>query len=150
MKDLYFRLGIDRGASAEEVQAALEIKPELSDYAPILLRSEQRALYDSTHSTLKMIGELRYRLGLDSDRSWFLEHCPDYAFRKNAAKPSQDPGKGANADASPGAHPAPQPPKSVASTPPAQSKLPAKWPTTWLVSAVLLIIGVIVIAVLLR
>jgi len=146
VKDLYSRLGIDRGASAGEVQAALEIKPELSDYAAILLHSEKRAIYDSTHSTLKMIGELRFRLGLDTGRSWFLEQCPDYAFRKTAAKASQSPGKDAIADTSARLNPARQQPESVASTPPAQSKLLAKW----LLPAVLLIIGVIVIALLLR
>jgi len=145
MKNLYSKLGIDRGASAGEVQAALELKPELSKYATILLRSEQRAMYDSTHSTLKMIGELRFRLGLDSGRSWFLEHCPDYAFRKRVAKSAHNPGKGAVADTLAKANPAPQQPKSISSTPPAQSK----WLAKWLVAAVLLIIGVILIAVLL-
>ncbi len=145
MKDLYSKLGIDRGASAKEVQAALEIKPELSDYAMILLDTEKRALYDSTHSTLKMIGELRFRLGLDSGRSWFLEHCPDFAFRKNTAKSSQNPAKDGTTDTSDNANPADQQPKSVAPTPPAQSK----WPTKWLIPAALLIIGVIVIALLL-
>jgi hypothetical protein len=150
VKDLYSRLGIDRKAGAEEVQAALELKPGLRDDATVLLDMQKRALYDSTHSTLKLIGELRFRLGLDTGPSWFLEHCPDYAFRKTAAKSSQSPEERAGTDASPGAHPPTQQPTSAASTPPAHAKLPAKWPAKWLIPAVLLIIGVILIAALLR
>jgi hypothetical protein len=154
VKDLYSKLGIDRGASAGEVQAALELKPGLKDDATVLLNTQKRALYDSTHSTLKLIGELRFRLGLDTGPSWFLEHCPDYAFRKNAAKSSRDAEERAGTDASPGAHPPTQQPKRTASTPPAHARLPAKWParwpSKWLVPAVLLIIGVILIAALLR
>jgi hypothetical protein len=146
VKDLYLKLGIDRGASAAEVQAALEIKPELSDYAMILMDTEKRALYDSTHSTLKMIGALRLRLGLDSGPSWFLKNYLDFAPAQKLANAAQNPVKNGIADTSASAHPAPQQPQSVASTPPAQSKLPAKW----VVSAVLLIIGVLVIVVLLR
>ncbi len=142
MKDLYSKLGIDRSASSEEVQAALELRPELSDYATILLRSEQRAIYDSTHSTLKMIGELRFRLGLDSGRSWFLQHCADFAFRKNAAKSAQNTGKSAVTDTPASADPLPQQSQSVAPAPSFRPK--------WLVPVVLLIIGVIVVAVLLR
>jgi len=149
MKDLYSRLGIDRKASAEEVQAALELKPGLKDDATILLNTQKRALYDSTHSTLKLIGELRFRLDLDSGRSWFLEHCPDYSFRRSAAKSSQSPGQDAVADTTARLNPAPRQAKSAASTPPAHARLPAKWPTKWLVPAVLLIIGVILIAALL-
>jgi len=146
VKDLYSKLGIDRGASAGEVQAALKGKPELSDYATILLRSERRAIYDSAHSTLKMIGELRFRLGLDTSRSWFLDHCADFAFRKAAAKPSQNPGKDANAEASAGARPALPQSNSAASTPPAQVRSLAKW----LIPVAFLIVAVILIAVLLR
>jgi hypothetical protein len=149
VKDLYSRLGIDREASAEEVQAALELKPRLRDDATVLLDTQTRALYDSTHSTLKLIGELRFRLDLDSGRSWFLEHCPDYAFRRTAAKSSQSPGERAGTYASADVHPPTQQPKSAASTPPAHARLPAKWPSKWLIPAVLLIVGVILIAALL-
>jgi hypothetical protein len=143
-------LGIDRKASAEEVQAALELKPGLRDDATILLNAQKRALYDSAHSTLKLIGELRFRLDLDSGRSWFLEHCPDYAFRKNAARSSQSPGQDGITDTTASANPAHQQSKSATSTPPANAKLPAKLPSKWLIPAVLLIIGVILIAALLR
>jgi hypothetical protein len=158
VKDLYARLGVDRGASAAEVRAALEIKPELSNDAAILLHTEKRMIYDSTHSTLKMIGELRFHLGLDTSRSWFLEHCPDYAFRKTAAKSRQDTGTGAAADTSASANPPPQQRMSVSPASPAQSKpmakrlakQQAKQSANWLLPAVLLIIVVILIAVLLR
>jgi len=132
VKDLYSKLGIDRGASAAEVQAALEAKPELSDYAAILLDTEKRALYDSTYSTLKMIGELRFRLGLDSGRSWFQEKYPDYGPGQNSAKSSQNPANQTKADTPPAAQPALPPSDSVVSTPPAHSRGLAKWPPTWL------------------
>ena len=148
MKDLYARLGIERGASAAEVQAALEIKPELSDYATILLNTEKRALYDTTHSTLKMIGALRLRLGLDSGPSWFLKNYLDFAPTQKLARASQNPANQTKADTPPAAQPALPASDSVVSTPPAQSKLPAKLAAKWLVPAVLLIIGVIVIAML--
>ena len=145
MKDLYSKLGIERGASAEEVQAALEAKPELSDYATILLDTKKRALYDSTHSTLKMIGELRLRLGLDSGPSWFLKNYLDFAPAQKLARASPDPANQAKADTPPAAQPALPASDSVVSTPPAHSRGLAKW----LIPAALLLVGVIVIAVLL-
>jgi len=82
MKDLYYRLEIDPQASEEEIRAALASKPELSDSSSILLNPARRAEYDETHHTLKTIGLLRHRLGLDTGHSWFLDNCPDFAPRK--------------------------------------------------------------------
>lgn len=79
MKDLYLKLGIEPAASDEEVAAALERNPALGEYSTILLNPGKRALYDSTHTTVRAIGVLRYRLGLDAGPSWFLENHPDFA-----------------------------------------------------------------------
>jgi hypothetical protein len=79
MKDLYSSLGIDPGASDEEVVAALESRPDLAAHAAILRADDRRAAYDRTYAALKAIGALRHRLGLDSECSWFLENSPDFA-----------------------------------------------------------------------
>lgn len=79
MKDLYSSLGIAPGASEEEVVAAFEGRADLAAYASILRAADKRAAYDRTHAALKAIGALRHRLGLDSERSWFLENFPDFA-----------------------------------------------------------------------
>lgn len=93
MKDLYSSLGIDPGASEEEVVAALESKPDLATYAAILQANDRRAAYDRTHAALKAIGALRHRLGLDSERSWFLENFPDFAPALRAGlRPNPMPG----------------------------------------------------------
>jgi hypothetical protein len=103
MKDLYRRLGIDPKASSREVAAALASKPEMGECAPILQDEKRRAGYDQAHATLNAIGILRHRLGLDSDDSWFLENCPDFAPRLLKAEhssaahkpPTRDPMAGA-------------------------------------------------------
>lgn len=79
MKDLYRKLDIDPKASAEELAAALQNRPDLSEYTAVLLDEKKRAGYDRTHATLKTIGVLRHKLALDSGDSWFLEHYPDFA-----------------------------------------------------------------------
>ncbi len=79
MKDLYRKLGIDPKASTGEITAALAVKPEMREYAPILQDEKRRAGYDQAHATLNTIGILRHRLGLDSGDSWFLANCPDFA-----------------------------------------------------------------------
>lgn len=78
MRDLYFGLQIAPEATAEEVQAALEGHPERGDSAAILLDPARREVYDGTRATLKMIGRLRSRLGLDTGHSWFREYCPEF------------------------------------------------------------------------
>lgn len=145
MKNLYSRLGIDRSASAAEVQAALELKPELGDCASILLHSERRAAYDSVHSTLKMIGALRLRLELDSSPSWFLKNCLDFAPTQKLVKPVKSPGNQTEADTSPGARPALQASSSDVST----SRARTRRRTKWLIPSVIVIIGLVVIAALL-
>ena len=141
MKDLYAKLGIDRSASPGEVQAALEARPGMSDFSAILLASEKRAVYDSTHATLKMIGAMRHRLGLDSGHSWFLEHCPDFAPKQVAAKPPPNPAKDTRADTSPRANPESQPPTSVAPRPAARPR--------WLIPVLVLVAAAILVALLL-
>lgn len=88
MKDWYYRLGIDQGASSTEVAAALDLKPELSACAEILLDDEKREGYDEAHATLTAIGVMRHSLGLDSGDSWFLENCADFAPARRSARPS--------------------------------------------------------------
>lgn len=88
MKDWYHRLGIDQGASSTEVAAALDLKPELSACAEILLDDEKREGYDEVHTTLTAIGVMRHSLGLDSGDSWFLENCADFAPARRSARPS--------------------------------------------------------------
>lgn len=87
MKDWYHRLGVDPGASSTEVAAALDLKPELSVCAEILLDDEKREEYDQVYTTLTAIGVMRHSLGLDSG-SWFLENCADFAPARRSARPS--------------------------------------------------------------
>lgn len=81
MRDLYAKLGISQEASLEEVAEALKSKPGMAACAPILLNSKKRAVYDRTYTTLKNIGYLRHRLGLDKGDSQFLRDYPDFAPR---------------------------------------------------------------------
>jgi len=84
MRDLYFKLGIARSASADEVAAALDAEPKMSAYAPILLDRDRRAAYDRAHAALSAIGELRHQLGLNSEITWFLEKYPEFGMRRRA------------------------------------------------------------------
>jgi hypothetical protein len=110
MKDLYLQLGIAPTSAIEEITAALESKPELSDCSRILLDEDRRAGYDEGHHTLKTIGVLRQRLGLDTGHSWFLENHPDFSLRKSPAfsPPPAQPRQ---------ASPAPPPPSAGRSKP---------------------------------
>jgi hypothetical protein len=104
MKDLYSSLGINPGASEEEVVAALASRPDLAAYATILRADDRRASYDRTHAALKAIGALRHRLGLDSERSWFLENFPDFAPALRAGlRPDRFAGEARRAEAAPAA-----------------------------------------------
>ena len=90
MRDLYKALEVKQDADNEDIAAALKLKPEKSALAAILLDQRKRALYDSTYTTLKTIGELRRRLGLDNDRSWFLKNCTDFVpIPASASHPTQ-------------------------------------------------------------
>lgn len=86
MKNLYLQLGIDPQASQDDIEAALQAKPELADAAAILLDESRRAAYNRTVSTLSSIGMLRHRLGLDADQTWFVKTCPDFAPRLHMRK----------------------------------------------------------------
>ena len=141
MKDLYAKLGIDRSASPGEVQAALEARSGMSDFSAILLTSEKRAIYDTTHTTLKTIGALRHKLGLDSGHSWFLEHCPDFAPKQVMAKPPTDPARDTRADSSARASPQPQPPGNLAPQPASRPR--------WLFPVLVLVVAAILVALLL-
>jgi len=79
MKDLYAKLGVEPTASGREIAERLKQKPELAPIGTILLNPEKRAVYDGAYSTLKTIGALRHRLGLDKGESWFLKTHPHFA-----------------------------------------------------------------------
>lgn len=79
MKDLYLHLGLSQNASAKEIADVLKNNPAMAEIGTILLNPEKRALYDQTWSTLKTIGSLRDKLGLDKDETWFLRKHPDFA-----------------------------------------------------------------------
>jgi len=91
MRDLYFKLGIGRNATTEEIAAALELKPELNAYAPILLDKEKRAVYDRTHAALSAIGTLRRHLGLESGDSEFVKKYPDFSVGRRTQPPPASP-----------------------------------------------------------
>jgi len=86
MKDLYRQLSLDSSASRAEVEAALQSRPELGEAAEVLLNDSRRAVYNRAASTIRSIGMLRHRLGLDNDQTWFVESCPDFAPRLHTRK----------------------------------------------------------------
>jgi hypothetical protein len=86
MKDLYLQLGIDPNASPADIEAALQAKPELGEAAAVLLDGSRRSAYNRTVSTIRSIGMLRHRLGLDAEFTWFVKTCPDFAPRLHLRK----------------------------------------------------------------
>jgi hypothetical protein len=86
MRDLYLRLGISTDANADEIASAISAKPHLGAAADVLLNPQRRAAYQRTVFTLRSIGELRHRLGLDDDASWFHETCGDFSSHAQARK----------------------------------------------------------------
>lgn len=101
MKDLYARLGLQRTASDSEIAERLQQRPELQDAASILLDAKRRSVYDRAHANLKLIGELRRRLRLDSGGSWFVQNHADFASKPSApsATAPESPERGAVAEA---------------------------------------------------
>lgn len=91
MNDLYFRLNIDPNASAEEITAALALKPEMSACSSILLDEEKRSVYDRAHATMSAIGLLRHRLGLNAADSWFVQNYPNFVPRLRPSMPRGEP-----------------------------------------------------------
>jgi len=86
MKDLYRQLGLDSSASRAEIEAALQARPEPGVTAEVLLNDSRRAVYNRAASTIRSIGMLRHRLGLDNDQTWFVQNCPDFAPRLHTRK----------------------------------------------------------------
>lgn len=86
MKNHYLHLGIDMTAGPDDIERALQAKPEFGDAAAILLNESRRLAYNRTVSTLSSIGALRHRLGLDANQTWFVETCPDFAPRRHMRK----------------------------------------------------------------
>ena len=86
MQDHFLKLGLDPTATSAEILEAIEAKPKLAAAADILLNERRRAPYQRTVSTLRSIGILRHRLGLDNDHTWFIETCPDFAPRLHSRK----------------------------------------------------------------
>lgn len=155
MKDLYARLGISPEASAEEIVAAGQAGPEAGACARVLADAGQRAAYDRAYSTLKSIGILRHRLGLDSGDSWFLNRYPDFAPRFRSAIAS---GKARGEGAAPSAvQAAQQAPAQNAGSAPGQTKPASQQPaanSTRLVpvlaavAAIVLVIALVLVLVL--
>lgn len=86
MKDLYLKLGISQDASPEDIEAAIKARPDCAGSAAILLDKRRRAAYNRSVSTIRSIGILRDRLGLDKEPSWFQHTCPDFAPKLHVAK----------------------------------------------------------------
>lgn len=80
MKDLYRKLEIEPAATKDEIAAALEAHPDLQAYSAILLDEDKRSRYDRVHDVLKVIGTLRFKLGLDKSDTWFITHYSDFAI----------------------------------------------------------------------
>lgn len=144
MKDLYARFKIDREASTAVLSGKLKDLSEAKPYAPVLLNEEKRALYDRTHATLKAIGLLRHRLGLDSDSSWFVENCPDFSV---GFGPSMSvPAAGESAAAQP-----PRPPSreaSPASPPPPVTRSAPRKLSPLLLALVIVLLIIVALALL--
>lgn len=79
MRDLYAELGLDPMSTNEEIASTLKQNPAMAAHATILLNGKKRAVYDRSWFTLKTIGTLRHRLGLDTDETWFLREYPAFA-----------------------------------------------------------------------
>lgn len=88
MKDLYRKLEIEPDADHDEIAAALERNPGMSEYVPVLLDDEKRSEYDEAHRALKAIGVLRHNLQLDTRDTWFVEKYPDFCPRLSRKKSS--------------------------------------------------------------
>lgn len=86
MEDLYRKLGLTRDAGVAEITSALEGHQERNDIASILLDERKRAEYDRTHAALMAIGDLRHRLAIDPDYSWFEKNYPDFSAKKILAE----------------------------------------------------------------
>ena len=97
MQDHFLKLGLDPAATSAEILEAIEANPEQAAAAEILLNDHRRAAYQRTVSTLRSIGLLRHRLGLDNDQSWFVESCPDFTPRLHNRKIAPQPPAAAEA-----------------------------------------------------
>lgn len=86
MRDHFLQLNLDPDASSEVIAATIKAHPQHEEAAEILLNERRRAAYQRTVSTLRSIGILRHRLGLDNDDTWFVQTCPDFAPRLHTRK----------------------------------------------------------------
>ena len=140
MNDLYAKLGLEPTASPKEIAEMLKQKPAMAALGTILLNPQKRAVYDGTFSTLKTIGALRHRLGLDKGGSWFLETHADFA-------PSLAPLTGDRPVAPPAA---PEPRAALADSPAPAPAQPSKKPVRGLVIAALVVAALVAAYLLLR
>ena len=120
MEDLYRKLGITRDAGVEEISSALEDHEERKDIASILMDERKRAEYDRTHAALMAIGDLRHRLAIDPDYSWFEKNYPDFSAKKIlaelSAQKTQPSPEQANEPEKPYEQPRPMKPKTPVRT----------------------------------
>ncbi len=79
MRDLYQSLRLEPDASPDRIAAAADSNPDVQEFTAILLDPDRRADYDRVRNVLRMIGELRRRLGLNKQGTWFAENYPDFA-----------------------------------------------------------------------
>lgn len=86
MKDLYARLGLEPEATLEQIEAAAKDSGHSESVAGVLLVPDHRAGYDHCHATLTAIGNLRKRLKLDDEPTWFTQECRDFVPRKKRAE----------------------------------------------------------------
>jgi hypothetical protein len=88
MKDLYTRLGLDPEASEAQIEAAAKDSGHSESAAGVLLVADHRAGYDHCRATLLAIGNLRKRLKLDEEPSWFTRECADFVPNRKGAEVS--------------------------------------------------------------
>ncbi len=91
MKDLYRRLGIEKSVANEQrIRDMVEASPALTgdereDVREVLLNPARKVVYDRTHETLRIIGVLRGRLGLNEGAFWKQSRCFDFTVWAQSA-----------------------------------------------------------------
>ncbi len=89
MKDLYARLGLDPEATEAQIEVAAKDSGHSESAAGVLLVADHRAGYDHCRATLLAIGNLRKRLKLDEEPTWFTRECADFVPTRRRAEVSE-------------------------------------------------------------
>lgn len=88
MRDLYQRLSLPPDASSEDIRRAVEACPNRAlkqDADAVLSVTEHRDDYDTLHTTVSDIGQLRARLGLSHGAHWQGSVANDFAYPPDSA-----------------------------------------------------------------